>query len=80
RTLVIPPFLAELLERHLESHDNELVFPALSGGPLLTTDVHTYSWSPVRGGAEARAGRYAREAMKPVEVFAGKRIHLVRHA
>ncbi|MBQ1166090.1 integrase, partial [Streptomyces sp. A73] len=38
RTLVIPPVLAELLERHLESHDNELVFPALSGGPLLTTD------------------------------------------
>ncbi|MBQ1164129.1 hypothetical protein KBZ21_39690, partial [Streptomyces sp. A73] len=42
------PFLAELLERHLESHDNELVFPALSGGPLLTTDFHTYYWSPVR--------------------------------
>ncbi|MBQ1166267.1 hypothetical protein KBZ21_50615, partial [Streptomyces sp. A73] len=51
-----------------------------SGGPLLTTDFHTYYWSPVRGGAEARAGRYAREAMKPVEVFAGQRIHLVRHA
>ncbi|MBQ1163673.1 hypothetical protein KBZ21_37375, partial [Streptomyces sp. A73] len=66
RTLVIPPCLAELLERHLESHDNERVFPALSGGPLLTTDFHTYYWSPGRGGAEARAGRYAREAMKPV--------------
>ncbi|MBQ1164771.1 hypothetical protein KBZ21_43100, partial [Streptomyces sp. A73] len=51
-----------------------------SGGPLLTTDFHTYYWSPVRGGAEARAGRYAREAMKPGEVFAGTRIHLVRHA
>lgn len=80
RTLVIPPFLAALHHELLDSHDSEWLFPAMSGGPLLTTDFNTYYWKPVRDGHKARAGRYARPELKPVEAFAGKRIHLMRHA
>ncbi|GFE20152.1 integrase [Streptomyces nigrescens] len=80
RTLVIPPFLAELHRQLLESHDSEWVFPGMTGGSLLTTDFHTTYWKPVRDGADAREGRFARPKIPPVEVFAGKRIHLVRHA
>lgn len=80
RTLVIPPFLAALHRVLLASHDSEWVFPAMDGGPLLTTDFNTYYWKPVRDGAEERVGRYARPALPAVKSFAGKRIHLVRHA
>lgn len=80
RSLVIPPFLAALHRELLESHDSEWVFPAMNGGPLLQTDFRTYYWKPVRDGHDERAGRYARPALKPVESFAGKRIHLIRHA
>lgn len=80
RTLVIPPFLADLHAQLLASHDSEWLFPAMNGGPLLTTDFHTYYWKPTRDGAEARAGRYERQELKPVESFRRKRIHLVRHA
>lgn len=80
RTLVIPPFLAELHRQLLESHDSEWAFPALDGGSLLTTDFHTYYWKPVRDGHGARVGRYARPELPAVESFRGKRIHLIRHA
>lgn len=80
RSLVIPPFLAALHRELLESHDSEWVFPAMNGGPLLTTDFHTYYWKPIRDGHKARTGRYARPELKRVESFAKKRIHLVRHA
>lgn len=80
RTLVIPPFLAALHEQLLASHDSEWMFPAMDGGPLLTTDFNTYYWKPVRDGADERTGRYARPGLTPVESFQGKRIHLVRHA
>jgi integrase len=80
RTLVIPPFLAALHRELLASHDSEWFFPAMDGGPLLTTDFNTYYWKPVRDGAEERVGRYARPKLPAVKSFAGKRIHLVRHA
>lgn len=80
RSLVIPPFLAALHRELLESHDSEWVFPAMGGGPLLQTDFNTYYWKPIRDGHKARSGRYARPALEPVEPFAGKRIHLMRHA
>ncbi|NUL13267.1 integrase [Streptomyces lunaelactis] len=80
RSLVIPLFLAALHRELLASHDSEWVFPALSGGPLLTTDFNTYYWKPIRDGHDARVGRYARPKLAPVEAFKGKRIHLMRHA
>lgn len=80
RSLVIPPFLAALHRQLLESHDSEWLFPAMNGGPLLTTDFNTYYWKPVRDGHKARTGKYARPELQPVEAFAGKRIHLLRHA
>lgn len=80
RTLVIPPFLADLHRELLESHDSEWLFPAMDGGPLLTTDFNTYYWKPVRDGSDARVGRYARPALPAVPSFTKKRIHLLRHA
>ncbi|MFF9129163.1 integrase [Streptomyces sp. NPDC014806] len=80
RTLVIPPFLAELHEQLLASHDSEWAFPAMNGENLLTTDFHTYYWKPVRDGHDERVGRYARPKLPAVPSFQGKRIHLVRHA
>ncbi|MGW3594944.1 tyrosine-type recombinase/integrase [Streptomyces sp. NPDC005167] len=80
RSLVIPPFLAALHEELLATHDSDWLFPAISGGPLVTTDFNTYYWKPVRDGADARTGRYERAELKAVESFKGKRIHLMRHA
>lgn len=80
RTLVIPPFLAELHEELLASHDSEWAFPAMDGGNLLSTDFHTYYWKPVRDGHDERTGRYARPKLPAVPSFEGKRIHLIRHA
>lgn len=80
RTLVIPPFLAEFHQELLDSHDSEWLFPAMDGGPLLTTDFNTYYWKPVRDGSDARVGRYARPALPAVPSFTKKRIHLLRHA
>ncbi|MFJ8023325.1 integrase [Streptomyces sp. NPDC096311] len=80
RTLVIPPFLADLHKQLLDSHDSEWAFPAMSGQNLLTTDFHTYYWRPVRDGSKKREGRYSRPKLPAVESFKGKRIHLVRHA
>jgi integrase len=80
RSLVIPPFLAALHEELLASHDSEWAFPAMSGENLLTTDFHAYYWKPVRDGHDERTGRYARPKLPAVPSFAGKRIHLIRHA
>ncbi|GAA1887532.1 integrase [Streptomyces durmitorensis] len=80
RTLVIPPFLAELHRQLLASHDSEWVFPAMGGGALLQTDFNTFYWKPVRDGFDERVGRWARPKLEPVESFRKKRIHLVRHA
>ncbi|MFJ7417925.1 integrase [Streptomyces uncialis] len=80
RTLVIPPFLAALLEQLLASHGSEWVFPALGGGPLLTTDFYKAYWHPVRDGHPERTGQHERPKILPVAAFQGKRIHLIRHA
>ena len=80
RSLVIPPFLASLHQELLDSHDSEWLFPAMSGGPLLTTDFNTYYWKPVRDGVDERTGRYARPALPAVQSFTKKRIHMLRHA
>lgn len=80
RSLVIPPFLAALHQQLLDSHDSEWLFPAMGGGPLLTTDFHTYYWKPARDGSDERSGRYARAKLPAVSSFEGRRIHLMRHA
>ena len=80
RTLVLPPFLAEMHEKLLASHDSEWVFPSIQGGPLISVNFYGTYWHPIRDGAEARTGQWARPAVPRVEAFAGKRPHLLRHA
>ncbi|MDX3520785.1 integrase [Streptomyces scabiei] len=82
RTLVIPPFLAEMLERLLESHDSEWVFPAILGGSLGAVNFDWRYWRPIADGAPARKAAHARwdrPAMPAVPAFQGKRLYLVRH-
>lgn len=82
RTLVIPPFLAELLEKLLASHDSRWVFPAIQGGSLGAVNFDYKYWRPIADGADARQGprvRRPRAAMPAVPSFAGKRLYLLRH-
>lgn len=79
RTLVIPPFLGEILEKLLASHDGPWVFPALMGGNLAATDFDSYYWKSITNGVEARGGRKPRGAIKAVPSFQGKRMYLLRH-
>ncbi|WP_063827491.1 hypothetical protein [Streptomyces qaidamensis] len=92
RTLVIPPFLAELLELLLASHDSEYVFRSIGGG-LLTNANFTYKyWRPIADGRAAskefertRPGQrqtvISRRPLPeiPATAYAGNRLYLVRH-
>jgi|GEM_PF-6209084 len=83
RTLVVPPFLAGMLEQLLASHDSRWVFPAIQGGSLGAINFDYAYWRPIADGADARQGprvRKPRPAMPPVPTFAGKRLYLLRHA
>ncbi|MFB7605216.1 phage integrase SAM-like domain-containing protein [Streptomyces gardneri] len=80
RTLVVPPFLADLLEELLASHDSPWVVPAIEGGSLGAVAFNREYWRPVADGAPAFAGpKLWREEMQPVERFVGKRQYLIRH-
>lgn len=82
RTLVIPEFLAEMLEKLLASHDKPWVFPAAMGGCLASTDFDSGYWRPIADGAPAREGpgvRRPRPAIPEVPAFKGKRMYLLRH-
>lgn len=82
RTLVIPPFLAGMLESLLESHDSKWVFPAILGGSLGAVNFDYRYWRPIADGADeriARHERWNRSAMPAVPSFAGRRLYLVRH-
>lgn len=82
RTLVIPPFLAELLERMLSSHNSEWVFPALNGSSLGVMNFSYTWWRPIADGADERKSkqsRWNRPAIPSVPSFAGKRLYLIRH-
>lgn len=81
RTLVVPPFLAEMLKAQLGSHSGEMVFPSLSGGWLLTAGPFGYTyWHPIRDGAPARKrSDLVRPEIPPVPAMSGKRIYLLRH-
>lgn len=82
RTLVIPPFLAAMLEELLESHDRQWVFPAIAGGSLGSVAFDSQYWRPIADGLPAREGpgvRKPRPALPAVPEFAGKRMYLLRH-
>ncbi|MFD9192927.1 integrase [Streptomyces phaeochromogenes] len=82
RSLVVPPFLAGLLEDLLAGHDSEWVFPAMQGGSLGAVNFDYRYWRPIADGAKQRVGRQARwnrDAIPEVPSFKGKRLYLVRH-
>lgn len=83
RTLVIPPFLAGMLQRLLDSHDGEFVFPAIQGGCLGRVAFDREYWRPVADGspaAQGAGGWRSRPEIPPVPELAGKRMYLLRHA
>lgn len=83
RTLVIPPFLGELLEMLCASHESEWVFPSINGGPLAKANFTYHYWRKIADGQEAREER--RGAWRPlpgwpaVKAYKGKRLYLLRH-
>ncbi|RPK56140.1 hypothetical protein EES43_24170 [Streptomyces sp. ADI96-02] len=82
RTLVVPPFLAEMLKSLLASHDRDWVFPAILGGSLGAVNFDYRYWRAIADGAEERSGprtRGARPAIPAVPSFVGKRLYLMRH-
>ena len=83
RTLVVPPFLADMLEKLLASHDNKWVFPAIGGGCLKAAPFSKSYWFPISRGCEertrARGNGRTRSAIPAVPDFAGKRMYLLRH-
>jgi integrase len=84
RTLVLPPFLAEMFDILLTSHDSPWVFPTISGGSLLQTDWSASYYAPIVCGAEERTGRWARPKVLAVPGWVQpdgkpKRLHLLRH-
>lgn len=92
RTLVVPPFLAELLELLLKSHDAEYVFRSIAGGMLANANFTYHYWRPIADGRPASAEfervrlgqRQTVTSRRPVPelpstVYAGKRLYLLRH-
>lgn len=88
RTLVLPPFLAQMHEDLLKSHDSEWTFPSVMDGPLLYVDWSGRYYGPIARGREARGGRFPLPAVPAVPEWLvpdGKggvkprRMHLLRH-
>lgn len=83
RTLVVPVFLAEMLEKLLASHDKKWVFPAMEGGCLGSVRFSDDYWAPISQGADerkvVRGSRNPRPEIPAVPDFAGKRMYLIRH-
>jgi integrase len=89
RTIVVPPFLAELLEMLLASHESEWVFPSINGGELAKANFTYHYWRKIADGQEARTprskggGRGGSWRVLPgwpaVKNWAGKRLYLLRH-
>jgi hypothetical protein len=89
RTLVLPPFLTELLEMLLASHESEWVFTSINHGRLADANF-TYSyWRKFADGLEARQKSERGDGRKgsprwlpgwePVRNWSGKRMYLLRH-
>lgn len=89
RALVVPQFLAELLEMLLASHDSEWVFPSINGGELAKANFTYHYWRKIADGQEARTPRSkgggrggswrVLPGWGPVKNWAGKRLYLLRH-
>lgn len=88
RTLVLPPFLAQMHEELLKSHDSEWTFPSVAAGPLLHVEWGSRYYGPIVRGCEARGGRYPMRAASAVPEWLvsdgkggekPKRMHLLRH-
>lgn len=88
RDLVVPPFLAELLDMLLSSHDGEFVFRSIGGGLLANANFSYHYWRPVADGRDAstprekgggRGGTWRPLPQIPSTAYAGKRLYLLRH-
>lgn len=85
RGLVLPPFLAELLQQLLDSRPgSEWVFTAPKGGRLLRGgDWYTETWQPLVHGLAPRGvvrGAKARAGVRPVLGVEGLTPHGLRHS
>lgn len=89
RTLVVPQFLAELLEMLLASHESDWVFPSINGGELAKSNFTYVYWRKIADGQEERLprreGHGKHGSWRPlpgwpaVKAWAGKRLYLLRH-
>ncbi|MCP3820136.1 tyrosine-type recombinase/integrase [Streptomyces sp. A3M-1-3] len=85
RGLIIPPFLAELLQRLAATRPkSEWVFTAPSGGRLIRGgDWYAETWRPIVDGRSARPvvrGAKARQGVRPVVGVGGMVPHGLRHS
>lgn len=89
RTLVLPRFLAELMEQLLDSHESEWVFPSINHGPLAKANFTYQYWrriadgrdaTPARGPGGGRGGsRRPLPGWPAVKAYKAKRLYLLRH-
>ncbi|MCI3246509.1 integrase [Streptomyces spinosisporus] len=93
RTLVIPRFLAELLEMLLASRESEWVFTSINNGPLINANFPYHYWRKFADGREAKQefertrlgqrqvvdSRRPVVELPPVVAWKGKRQYLMRH-
>jgi hypothetical protein len=84
RSIVIPPFLHDLHEALLASHDKPWLFVSQTGKHLLGVGFTKNYWYPIRDGRkehQPRAGfeRYAKCKLPAVEEMAGQDIYRLRH-
>lgn len=92
RALVVPPFVAELLELLLASYDGEYVFRSISGGLLANANFTYHYWRPIADGRpeseefeRVRLGQQQLVVSRrplpeiPDTPYKGKRLYLLRH-
>ncbi|WP_051019576.1 integrase [Streptomyces sp. AA1529] len=92
RDLVVPAFLAELLEMLASSHEAPTVFRGIGGGSLANANFTYHYWRPIADGRESRekyervrlgqqqtAGSRRPVPELPATGYAGKRLYLLRH-
>lgn len=83
RSLIIPPFLAEVLQQLLDAYPAPWVFRAPRGGRLLTGgDFYRDTWRPIvdgRAPIPSSRGHAARPGIRPVLGVQGMTPHGLRH-
>lgn len=84
RGLILPAFLAELLQELMDRRPSEWVFTAPKGGRLLRGgDWYTETWGPVVNGRAPRGvipGARPRAGIRPVAGVEGLTPHGLRHS